>query len=77
VRPAQSLRFQPVDILAPPALQYGPYMQRWESFAIALDADTDDTLIPVRDEIGAGDHAKHTTYARIPQLNQFGNKAGN
>ncbi|MGZ0178552.1 MAG: hypothetical protein ACKVIQ_16935 [Acidimicrobiales bacterium] len=52
-------------------------MQRWESFAVALDADTDDKLIPVCDEIGAGDHAKHTTYARIPQLNQFGNKAGN
>ena len=25
----------------------------------------------------ASNHAKHTTYARIPQLNQFGNKAGN
>ena len=49
-------------------------METWEYFTTTLVTDTDETPVPISDEIPPGDHPKYSVYTLIPQLNAFGDR---
>lgn len=44
----------------------------WEYFTTFVEADTESSPVPVRDDIPLADHPRHTPYSLMPQLNRLG-----
>ncbi len=49
-------------------------METWEYFTTTLVAKTEQTPVPITDDIPAGRHPRFSVYTLIPQLNEFGRR---
>jgi len=49
-------------------------MDTWEYFTTTLVTDTQQTPVPVSDDIPVGDYPKYSVYTLIPQLNYYGQR---
>jgi len=47
-------------------------MNHWEYLTVLLEANTEVTPVPIRDDIPAANTGRYTPYSLIPQLNFYG-----